>query len=77
MGSDFVKVMTWPFSDLFTGGDAPAPQPLPEAPTIEDAEAQAEEDLERRPGAVGAAETISAGLLTEEATTEKKTLLGS
>ena len=56
--------------------DAPSPQALPEAPTTAEAETQAQEDLVRRPGAVGAAETVSAGLLTEEADTTKKTLLG-
>jgi hypothetical protein len=56
--------------------DSPEPQPLPEPPKVEDAQKQAKDDLKRRQGAVGKQQTISAGLLTEEADTKKKTLLG-
>lgn len=56
--------------------DTPEPPKPPEPPKVEDAQKQAKDDLKRRQGAVGKQQTISAGLLTEEADTKKKTLLG-
>lgn len=55
--------------------DGPDVPSLPEPPTEQDAEEEAEERV-RRIGAIGKEQTKVAGLLTEEAETERKTLLG-